>query len=41
MESKQQLLESICAAKECELLKISAKSYMRWVRHDEGSSGKI
>lgn len=28
---------SICAAKDCRLLKISSKSYMSWVRHDENA----
>ncbi len=28
---------SICAAKECRLLKISSKSYIQWVRHDENA----
>lgn len=28
---------SICAAKKCGLLKVSANSYMRWVQHDENA----
>lgn len=28
---------SICAAENCKLLKIPAKSYMRWIRHDENA----
>lgn len=28
---------SICAAKECKLLKLSSKSYLRWIQHDENA----
>ena len=28
---------SICAAKDCRLLKIPSKSYMSWIRHDENA----